>query len=158
MTTGSRRIGPIEVRWGRARYKYSVAGELFHSEWESGMDLSKFSVSLFGLSAELSETVGRSEGTTESIRTAVPILAMSAVVYFSDYQKSIPLLAPYLLLHGGFGLASGLRRVAPRTWTVVRYVGGTQAFHMVQPEDKSAEWEQFEMDLARAIREVNASA
>lgn len=156
MTSASRKLGPIDVRWGNDRFTYWVAGDLFYSEWQSGMDLSKTSDSLRGISAELSETVGRSSGTTQSLRTSASLLALSVVVYFSDYQKSIPLLAPFLLTLGGIGLAQGLRRATPRTWTIVRNKNGTQAFHMVQPERKSAEWEKFESDLVQAIREVNA--
>ena len=156
MTSTERRIGPIEVRWGNERYNYSVVGDLFFSEWKSGMDYAKSSYPLYGMSAALVETSGRSPQTTRTVRISAGLIASSVIIFFSEYNRTIPLLAPFLLLLGSWWLANALRKVLPRTWTEIRKINGDAGFSMVQPEQRTETWTSFEQALLSAIREVNA--
>jgi hypothetical protein len=121
------------------------------------MDCSRTSVSLQGLSSNLAESVGRSASTTKTVRLAMLLIASSVVVFFSDYNESIPLLAPFLIGLGGWWFVNALRKLVPRSWTNVRKSSGEEAFYMVQPKHKSTEWSNFEMELSKAIRELNAA-
>ncbi|MBK7664795.1 MAG: hypothetical protein IPJ21_14875 [Sterolibacteriaceae bacterium] len=156
MNGPERKLGPIEVRWGDERYTYYIIGDSFYTEWKRGMDCAKSVASLHGLSSNLTETVGRSQSTTRTLRISMLLMASSVVVFFSDYNNSIPLLAPFLLGLGGWWFVSAIRKVAPRAWTNVRKSSGDEAFYMVQPEHKSEEWSRFEAGLSESIRQVNA--
>jgi len=156
VTSTERRIGPIDVRWGNERYNYSVVGDLFFSEWKSGMDGAKSSYPLHGMSSDLVETTGRSSQTTKTVRISLGLISASVIIFFSEYNKTIPLLAPFLLLLGGWWLTNALRKVMPRTWTEVRKINGEAGFALVQPEPRTAAWTSFEQALSSAIREVNA--
>jgi hypothetical protein len=152
-----RRVGPIEVRWGRDRYTYFIVrGELV-TEWKSGIDHSRSSYPLNGLSPDLVEVVGRSPRTTKTVRISLALLAASAIIFFSDYNKAIPLLAPSLLLLGVWWLANAFRMLRPRTWTEIRKLNGDSAVTLVQPEQRTDAWTHFERDLSSAIREVNGA-
>lgn len=156
MSAPERTIGPIEVRWGRDRYTYRIVGESFITEWKRGIDLSKTCWSLHGISPNLVETIGRSSQTTKTVRQSGALIAAAIIVFFSEYNKSIPLLAPFLLVLGGWWLVGVLRQVLPRSWTEVRKYTGEYVFSLVQPEKKTQEWLEFEKELVKAIREVNA--
>lgn len=156
MSAPERTIGPIEVRWGSDRYKYCIVGDTFVTEWKKGMDCSKSSWPLHGLSPNLVETIGRSSETTKTARISMALIAASIIVFFSEYNKAIPLLAPFLLGLGGWWFIGILRKVAPRSWTEVRKPTGEYVFSLVQPEKKTNEWLEFEQNLVKVIREVNA--
>jgi hypothetical protein len=155
MSSTQRRIGPIEVRWGSDRYRYSVTGDCFLYEWWSGMDQGSAAYPLSGMSPDLLETVGRSPQTTRTARISLVLIASSVIFFFSDYNKAIPLLAPFLLFLGAWWLVNALRKVVPRKWTEVRKVNGEAGFSFVQPEQRTEEWTEFEQALSLAIREVN---
>ena len=157
MNDADKTLGAVEVRWGSDRYKYYVIDDSFFTEWTSGMDCSKTSVHLRGLSPRLIETSGRSSSTTQTVRISLLLIASSIIVFFSDYNKTIPLLAPFLLFLGGWWVANALRKVIPRKWTVVRKRSGEDAFFLVQPEKKSDDWLRFEKDLSGAINKANPS-
>ena len=157
MTISERRVGPIEVRWGSELYKYSIAGDSFFTEWKKGMDFSKSSWPLYGLSPSFVETSGRSSETTSTARKSMGLIAASIIVFFSEYNRTIPLLAPFLLGLGSWWFIGVVRRVAPRTWTEVRKITGEYGFSLVQPTEKSAEWLKFEQELSNAIHEANAA-
>lgn len=155
MSSSERKIEPVEVRWGGDEYKYYVLGDSFYTEWKSGMDCSKSSWPLRGLSPNLVETVGRSSGTTKTVRVSMLLIASSVIVFFSDYNKSIPLLAPFLFALGAWWFINAVRMVAPRSWIEARKLSGETVFSVVQPKDKSEEWSKFRQALTEAIREVN---
>jgi hypothetical protein len=149
------KIGPITVRWGRNKYKYYVIGESFYSEWNSGMDHSTSCWSLLGLSPDLIETVGRSSSTTRTVRISMLLIASSGIVFFSDYNKSIPLLAPFLFGLGAWWIINAVSTLLPRRWTEARALNGETVFSVVQPAEKANEWLEFQQALAGAIREAN---
>ena len=155
MTSDNQRAGPMEVRWGKDRYNYSVEGNSFRTEWKSGMDCASLSYPLYGMSPNLIETVGRSPETTKAVRVSLCLLASAVIIYFSDLNTSIPLLAPFLFLLGGWWLVNALRQVVPRRWTEVRKSSGETGFSMVQPEHKTEDWVKFEQELSTAIRKAN---
>jgi len=149
------RVGPIDVRWGKDRYKFYVIGDSFYTEWVSGFDRSKVSSPLRGLSPDLTETTGRSSDIAQTLRIAMLLVASSVIVFFSEYNKAIPLLAPFLFGLGSWWFANATRKVIPRTWTVLRKITGEDACSIVQPEKKSAEWLRFEKELSDAIVKAN---
>ncbi len=155
MTSAERRVGPFEVRWGNERYKYSVIGDLFFTEWKSGMDSARSSYPLYGLSPDLTETVGRSQQTTKTLRISASLVVSSVIIFFSEYNKGIPLLAPFLLVVGGWWLVNAVRKVVPRAWTEIRKLNGDNGITLLQPEQRTGEWTNFENALSLAIREVN---
>ena len=116
---------------------------------------STVSCSLRGLSPNLTETTGRSSNIAQTVRIAMLLLASSVIVFFSEYNKTIPLLSPFLLSLGSWWLFNALRKVIPRTWTVIRKTNGEDACSIVQPEKKSAEWLKFEKELSDTIVEAN---
>jgi hypothetical protein len=156
VSASERKIGPIEVRWGSDHYKYCIVGDSFITEWKKGMDYSKSCWSLQGVSPTLVETIGRSSETTKTARISMALMASSIIVFFSEYNKAIPLLAPFLLGLGAWWFIGILRKVAPRSWTEVRKPTGEYVFSLVQPEKKTKEWSEFEQELVNVIREVNA--
>jgi hypothetical protein len=133
-----------------------VVGESFYTEWKSGMDCSKSSWPLTGLSPSLIEIVRRSPETTRTVRISLALIASSAVVFFSEYNKAIPLLAPFLLGLGSWWLINSVRKVVPRRWTEVRKLSGETNFSIVQPDQRTDEWVKFEEELSETIREINA--
>lgn len=155
MSVSERKVGPIEVRWGSDHHTYCIVGDSFITEWKKGMDYSKSCWSLQGVSPNLVETTGRSSETTKTARISMTLMASAVIVFFSEYNKTIPLLAPFLLGLGGWWFIGILRKVAPRTWTEVRKSTGEYVFSLVQPEKKTNEWLEFEQELVKAIREVN---
>src|SRR5687767_9176299 len=122
MTDQRYTVGPIEVRWGRDRYRYYTIDDVLYSEWKRGVDSSKSSWSLRGVSPRLDETSGRSDGVVKIIRLASLLMICSLIVYFSDYNKAIPLLAPFLGLWGAWWFINTLSKVSPRKWTLFRKV------------------------------------
>ncbi len=155
MTSHDQSTDRFEVRWGRDRYSYSVTGNLFRTEWKSGMDCADLSYPLYGMSPDLIETVGRSPSTTKTLRVSSSALAFAVIIFFSDFNKSIPLLAPFLFLLGGWWLVNALRQIVPRRWTEVRKLSGETGFALVQPEHRTQEWVNFEQTLSAAIRRAN---
>ena len=121
------------------------------------MDQSKTCWPLHGLSPRLRETSGRSAGIGTAARVSFLLVAASVIIFFSDYNKAIPLLAPFLLLLGVWWLVRVLRKVTPRNWTVVPKSTGDDAFSLVQPDVKSDSWITFERELSEAIRRANPS-
>ena len=157
MTDVEYSVGPIDVRWGKDRYKFYVVGDSLYTEWVSGFDRSTVPCPLRGLSPNFTETTGRSSGIAQTVRISMLLVASSVIVFFSDYHKTIPLLAPFLLGLGSWWLANAIRKVVPRTWTVIRKTNGEDACSIVQPEKKSPEWLRFEKKLSDAILKVNES-
>jgi len=155
MTSDDHSTGPFKVRWGKDRYSYSVTGNSFRTEWKSGMDCASLSYPLYGMSPDLIETVGRSPETTKAVRVASALLASAVIIFFSDFNTSIPLLAPFLFLLCGWWLVNALRQVVPRRWTEVRKLSGETGFSMVQPEHRTQDWVKFEQALSAAIRKAN---
>ena len=121
------------------------------------MDFSKTPWPLQGLSPIFVETVGRSSGTTNTVRKAMALIAASIIIFFSQYNQSIPLLAPFLFVLGSWWFAGALSEVLPRTWTEVRKLNGEVFFSILQPAEKSPEWLKFEEDLLQAIHETNTA-
>lgn len=119
------------------------------------MDCANSSHPLYGMSPDLIETVGRSPETTKAVRVSLGLLASAVIIFFSDFNKTIPLLAPFFLLLGGWWLVNALRQVVPRRWTEVRKLSGETGFHMVQPEHRTEDWVNFEHALSAAIRKAN---
>ena len=121
MSSAERNIGPIEVGWGSDEYKYYVLGDSFYLyRMEERHGLLKSFWPLYGLSPNLVETIGRSSGTTKTVRLSMLLIASSIVVFFSDHNKSIPLLAPFLLLLGAWWFVNAVRKVVPRSWIEAR--------------------------------------
>jgi hypothetical protein len=157
MSDSERAIAPVEVRWGSDRYTYYLTDDSVVVEWKSGMDLSKTCWPLHGLSPNLKEISGRSSGSGTTVRISLLLIASSVIVFFSDYNKAIPLLAPFLLFLGAWWLINVSRKLVPRNWTVVRKSSGEDAFSLVQPKVRSDAWVLFERELSEAIRRANPS-
>ena len=157
MAVSERQIGPIEVRWGSDQYKYSIVGDSFFTEWKNGMDFSKSSWPLHGVSPHFGETIGRSSDTTKTVRISAALIAAAIIIFFSEYNKSIPLLAPFLFGLGCWWLIGKARNVVPRSWTEVRKTTGEDFFSFVQPSEKSEDWIAFEQALSKAIHEINTT-
>ena len=157
MNNPERVIAPVNVKWGTDKYTYYLTDDSLVVEWRSGMDLSKTCWPLHGLSPKLREMSGRSSGTGTSVRVSFLLIAASVILFFSDYNKAIPLLAPFLLFLGAWWLINVLRKVVPRNWTVVPKSTGDDAFSLVQPDVKSDSWVTFERELCEAIRRANPS-
>lgn len=155
MNSPSATVGPIEVRRGRDRYKYCVVDDLFISEWKRGIDHSRSTWSLRGTSSQFTEIVGRPNGVEKKLQRAGLLVAISVIIHFSDYNTSIPLLAPFLFLLGGWWFFNSLDGVRPHCWTQVRKITGEDAFNFLRPENGTDEWLHFERDLAQTIVRLN---
>ena len=81
-------------------------------------------------------------------------IVAAIIIYFSDFNDSIPLLAPALLVYGVVRTSNLWRDLVPKTWTIIRYKNGESAGSIVHSGD-SGEREKFEATLSQAIERAN---
>ncbi len=142
------------VKSGKYKYKYYFDTDHFYKKWEGGCDEGELSYPLHKLSNKYSRTTGRSEGISVQVKTSMAAIVGSIVIYFSDYNDKIPLLAPVLLLFSVFRLYPIWSDIAPSTWTVIRYEDGEEATY-IEHDDNEKDRINFENSLAEAIKNAN---
>ena len=74
---------------------------------------------LHQLSPRILEHYGNESGATTQIRIAWVLLLAAIVVYYSDYNEHIPLLAPAFALLWLLVFSANIKRAWPYTWLVV---------------------------------------
>src|SRR5207247_4555775 len=79
------------------------------------------------LSPEVESQTGRPQGTMERLIGGVTIFALGIIVYFSDFNTNVPLLAPLLSVVGLIVMGRGLKTLRVETWTTIRKWDGTAA-------------------------------
>ncbi|MCP5488172.1 MAG: hypothetical protein H7A43_05940 [Verrucomicrobia bacterium] len=80
-------------------------------------------------------------------------LAGSACVYFSEFNKQIPLLAPFLAVPGVWALIAGAWRLRQFDWTIIRKKNGDRALFILHSKSNCSELENFEKRFAQAVNE-----
>jgi hypothetical protein len=141
-----------EAACGRDQYRYWFDDKYIYREWSKGPDFSKDFFPLDDLSEEYAQAASRPKSVSEGIRNAVSYIMGAVVVFFSEFNAQIPLLAPVLLLLGISRFSSNYPWLFPKKWTVVRYHGGGDAFYILHGDRDDKERTEFENALAEAIR------
>ena len=148
-------INELFIKSGQYKYKYYFDSDHYYRSWSDGADEGESSYPLHKLSSKYSRTKGRSDGVTEKIKISTIIMLASIVIYFSDYNEKIPLLAPVLLLLGIIRIYSIRNDILPSTWTIIRYENGEEATYIVHGNEDNEERISFEKSLADAIVKAN---
>ncbi|MCP5099441.1 MAG: hypothetical protein GY943_28130 [Chloroflexi bacterium] len=135
-------------------YKYSFDEHCFYTNWKHGCDEGTTSVPLDQLSSHYSLTQGRPDGFVAKWQKAGAFIAIAIIVYFSDFNESIPLLAPAFFIYGVVKTISMWGDLIPKTWSVISYKDGKSAGSIIH-DGNSEERIKFEEALACSIRSAN---
>lgn len=138
-------------------YKYYFDDHYFIREWRHGQDEGTMSISLDQLSNNFSISQGRPEGFVERLRIAGYFVAGAIIIYFSDYNESIPLLAPAFLIYGVSRIINMWSDVLPKTWTIIPYKSSGQTEAILHTESNRKR-EKFEVALSKAIQDADATS
>ena len=110
---------------------------------------------LHQLSPKILEHYGNDSDAATYIRAAWILLLAAVVVYFSDYNDRIPLLAPALALLWLVFFSANIKRAWPYTWLVVTDEYGGQVIKLRAPDpqdiDTKARQDGFIGNLSKAI-------
>ena len=155
MTNTRSTLDAITIQSGRNKITYSVVDNLLITEKGTGTFQTRSTLSLQGLSPRLVVEIERHSGTVKTIRFSALAIALAAVVFFSDYNSSIPLLAPLLFGVGLIKFLNGVRHIYPRSWTVIRNTAGEEVRSLLQPKEKGEAWSTFEKVLSETIVAAN---
>lgn len=113
---------------------------------------------LHHLSPRIEEECLNESGATTMVRVAWGLLLAAIVVYFSEVQEAMPLLAPALALLWIIMFAANCRQAWPYDWLTVgdeygRTVATIRAVSAEQPAEKE-KLERFVRNLTAAIEEA----
>ncbi|RLA40553.1 MAG: hypothetical protein DRR06_17305 [Gammaproteobacteria bacterium] len=143
-------IEELVVKESGYLYRYSFDKHVFYNNWRHGPDEGTSSIPLNQLSRHHTLTQGRPDGFTRKFQIAGAFIAGAIIVYFSDFNHSIPLLAPALFIYGAGRTVCMWSDVLPKKWTIIRYNNGEQASSIVH-NNSDKERIKFETALSQAI-------
>jgi len=106
------------------------------------------------LSLEVESQTGRPQGTMERLVGGVTIFALGIIVYFSDFNTNVPLLAPLLSVVGLIVMSRGLKTLRVETWTTIRKWDGTAATSFSHRDCSPGERGAFEEAFAETVRHI----
>lgn len=151
-------MSKLIVKFGRSKYRYYFDEPYFYKEWEQGSDGGTESFPLEKLSSKYSKTQGRPDGVVVRIKNAGTLLLASIVIYFSEFNVQIPLLAPVLLILGLSRFYFVKDDILPKSWTIIRYKNGEEASYILHNEKRNDERIEFEHTLSEAIDRAEKNA
>ena len=126
-----------------------------YEEWKKGIEKGKATYLLYRLSPNIIEATDLDKEALKHIRFSWYFLIASIIIYFSDYNETIPLLAPVLAAFSILIFVKNIRKTWPRVWAIVYddYNYKQVSVPLSDNEDKStsSEREKFMNDLSEAI-------
>jgi len=162
MSTPSSTVAELRPRRQRLEYRYRGRVSTLEFDerhlferWSTRFDEGERAHLLHRLSPRVRVARFVDRAAVGRLRTALALLAGSAVVLFSDYHERIPLLAPVLALFAVPGLVAGARDALP-----VRCVQICDEFNEIEieipldrrePEEQAEQRAQFQGALEDAI-------
>ncbi len=133
----------------------SFDSNFLYEDWSRGMQSGSNTYPLHQLIPKLHYTSGTDSHILKVFRTSALCVLASIIVYFSDYNAKIPLLAPALLLIGLPFCVHALLDIRPKTWTLVSDEYGDTATNFVHSYCEDQEQREcFEESLVDAIRKA----
>jgi hypothetical protein len=144
----------LEATDSEIQYTYGFDEHNFNSNWKHGPDEGSTSIPLDQLSSHYSLSQGRPDGFVGKLERAVAFIAAAIIIYFSEFNESIPLLAPALFVYGAVRTLNLRRDLIPKTWTIIRYKNGESAGSIIHNGD-SVDRKKFETALSQAIEHTN---
>lgn len=109
----------LEYLYNGRKVALSFDERYLYEEWSKGITKGKTAYLLYRLSPNIFEETVISTEYSRSIRTGWALLLASAIIFFSDYNMKIPLLAPVLCVVGLYFVVSNFRKAWPKETVTV---------------------------------------
>ena len=134
-------------------YTFRLTPDALIREWTKPVDTANGSerFPLADLSPRLSHQMEFGYGSQPLLRKALVFLAGSACVFFSEFNKQIPLLAPFLAVPGLWALIAGASRIRQYDWTIIRRKNGDRASFILNTKANRSEMEIFERQFVETV-------
>ena len=145
----------FKITSGSYQYTYYFDSVHYYREWKRGSDKGIESYPLNKLTNKYSEYQGRPDAFKDKATNVVLFLFSSIIIYFSDYNESIPLLAPTLLIIGAIRMYFLKELIFPKKWSVIRYTNGEEASFILHDTKHNEDRIKFEKALSDAIDNSN---
>ncbi len=143
---------------GQTVTTYEFDDQMLYVEWRRGGLSGTRSFPLSRLSPRMLTDTSIDDKSLKQVRFGLLSLLAATVIWFSDIQPHIPLLAPALGLIGAIPLLGGLRNIVPRTWTrICDDYGNVETSIPCSPDINDSERESFVRSLTRAIERARES-
>lgn len=126
-----------------------------YERWQNMLSRGEKSYLLHDLSPKLVHWTHINESSLSWVKWGGLLMLAAVVVFFSDLQVSMPLLAPSLVLLGLVPLIRGCLDILPRQWTYVHDDDGNFVLSIPVPHNENVEEKRsrqtFETQLTNAI-------
>lgn len=135
-----------EARVWPWRYTFILTRESIIKRWTDPLDSNagetRYPIST--LTPNLSQSRQFANEAQPHLKRGALLLACTVCFYFSDFNKSIPLLAPFLAVPGLVLFTRGLIRLRQYAWTVIEGKQGTNVVYIPYDPRCATQREHFE--------------
>ena len=154
--TDQTQIASLEQSTFLWKQKFILTHDEIRREWRSlgGGNSGQETIRLDDASPNLSHQSTFGHDAKPSIAKGVILLLSAFCIYFSSFNKDIPLLAPLLLLASIPFLIAGVSRMKQYEWTIIVNSKGQRIFFIPNNGTSPDERERFEESLGRIIRDM----
>jgi hypothetical protein len=144
----------LSYRWDGYDYTLRFDDEHLMVEWSSPTQSGSRKTPLRKLRPELPVERWVSDSDRKVGTLGVCLSVTAVVIYFSDIQPHVPLLAPALLIFGLLHLYWGVRAMLPFTKTVVRNRDNAYVISIPHFEHLSTQRKVFEEALLQTLKNI----
>jgi len=146
-------ICTVRAKRDLLRHTFSLTPDCLVWEWIS-LGKGRKGRKIFPLNTLSPRLNHRSEfahGSFQCLRKAVLFLGLAICLWFSELNRQIPLLAPFLLVLGSRYLIIGLHRFRHHNWTVIDKKSGERALLIPHTRANGEELATFEKEYVDMI-------
>lgn len=139
------------------KQKFILTRDEIRKEWTSlgGGNKGQETVHLQDVSPHLSHQSSFGDNARPSLTKGVILLLSALCIYFSAFNKDIPLLAPLLVLVAIPFLIAGASRMRQYEWTILVNSKGERVFFITHNGTAPDERKQFEEALRKVLTEIH---
>lgn len=111
-----------EIKWSKGKQMFTLVidDQFLVQEWKNGADESRRHWHLKNLSAKVDYSRGRDRHCSSLWAATVIVLGLAIVLFFSNLNRHVPLLAPLIALIGFNLMYKAIRLSKVKTWTIIR--------------------------------------